>query len=101
LSDLSPIESRPQAGSPISPDPNVVFLANLFGCAALGYWLIGQKQKAIVALVGWIALVPLTCFWGSGLVALFAAIDGYEQAHQLRAGHRIGQWSFYRAQKNG
>lgn len=62
-----------------SPDPNLILVLNLllFGCA--GYWLLGQRAKAVVAAVLWIAGLA-TCGVLSGLVAVVAAYDGYKQA---------------------
>lgn len=62
-----------------SPDPNLILVLNLllFGCA--GYWLLGQRAKAVIAAVLWIAGLA-TCGVVSGLVALAAAIDGYRVA---------------------
>ena len=61
------------------PDPNLIFILNLllFGCA--GYWLLGQRLKAVLAAVAWIAGL-YTCGVVSGVVMLVAAIDGYREA---------------------
>lgn len=62
-----------------SYDPNLILILNLllFGCA--GYWLLGQRTKAILAAVGWV-LGLATCGIVSGIVAAVAAVDGYRQA---------------------
>jgi hypothetical protein len=72
-------------------DPVMILLANLVG---IGYFMIGQKTKGIVAIVLWL-LGLLTCGIGTGIVALVAALDGYFQAQQLQQGHPIGQWTFF------
>ena len=65
---------------PSSPpkDPVLILLLNLF-LAGVGYLVIGQKTKGIVVIV----------------VAIAAAVDGYLQATQLKAGHAVGQWTFF------
>lgn len=81
---------------PTQPPKNPVhiLLLNLIaGC--VGYFIIGQKMKGIVALIIWVvALIP-TCGTVSVLVSAFAAVDGYMQAEQLQAGHPIAQWTFF------
>jgi hypothetical protein len=66
------------------PDPNLVFILNLllFGC--FGYWLLGQRVKAVIAAIAWVAGL-VTCGVVSGLVALAAAIDGYREAKKRAA----------------
>lgn len=61
-------------------DPVVAFVLNLFGAGGAGYWLMGQKTKAIVAMVLFVALAWPTCFAGSFLVSGVAAVDAYLQA---------------------
>ncbi|MEO0601445.1 MAG: hypothetical protein AAF211_08420 [Myxococcota bacterium] len=72
------------------PDANpvVLGLANLvFG--SLGYFLMGQSQKGVVALV--ITIVSMWCC-GLGVVpALVFAYDGYLLAQKLAAGESIGE----------
>jgi hypothetical protein len=67
-------------------DPVAVFVLNLFGAGGAGYWLIGQKGKAVVATVLFVALAWPTCFSGSFLISGVAAVDGYLQARRLEAG---------------
>jgi hypothetical protein len=76
-------------------DPVLVLVLNLLVAGGVGYIIIGQKTKGIVAIVSWIILLFVTCGAGSGLVAIVAAIDGYMQAQQLQAGHPVGQWTFF------
>ena len=80
----------------MQPDPELVAALNLLPGAAGGYARLGQKKKAIVALIVWIVfLVPPSCGIVSGLVAIVAAIDGYQQARHLKNGHPIGQWTWF------
>jgi hypothetical protein len=88
-------------GAPILPtsapprDPILVFILNLLLAGGAGSILIGQARKGIVFIVIFLAVAWPTCFAASGLVALFAAIDGYLQARTLAAGHPIGEWTFF------
>ena len=88
-------ESRP-ATADRDFDPLVIFSANLIGAAALGYFLLGQKQKAIVGLLLFLALIPTTMCAGSWIVSAVAAIDGYLQAEAKRAGQSLGNWTMFR-----
>ncbi|HXG57921.1 MAG TPA: hypothetical protein VNL91_02770 [Thermoanaerobaculia bacterium] len=76
-------------------DPVLVLVLNLLVAGCVGYFIIGQKTKGIVALIAWIVLLPLTCGAGSGLLAIVAAIDGYLQAQLLQKGTPVGQWTFF------
>jgi hypothetical protein len=76
-------------------DPILVLVLNLLVAGGVGYLILGQKMKGIVAIVAWVVLLFVTCGAGSGLVAIVAAIDGYLQAQQLQAGHPVGQWTFF------
>lgn len=82
---------------PSSPpkDPVLVLVLNLLLIGAVGYFIIGQWQKAVVAAVLWILLGLPTCFTAGLLVAIFAAIDGMYQAQELQAGRPIAQWTFF------
>jgi hypothetical protein len=62
------------------------------GC--LGYFMIGQKMKGIVAVIAWVLGL---CSFGivSGIVAIVAAIDGYLQAQHLKANMPVAQWTFF------
>ena len=100
MSELSPSSPPPGGGDVIPPPPQprnpvAILLLNFIG-GCVGYFMIGQRNKAIVALIAWvIGLVPPLCGTVSGLVALAAMIDGYLQAQHLQAGHSIRQWSFF------
>lgn len=104
-SDLSgggyapPPPSQPASPGLVPPptpprDPVIVLVLNLllFGC--IGYFVMGQKQKGIAALVAWI-LGLATCGVVSGLVQIFAAIDGYQQSLQHQKGFTLGEWTFF------
>ena len=76
-------------------DPILVLVLNLLVAGGVGYLIMGQKMKGIVAIIAWVVLLFVTCGAGSGLVAIVAAIDGYMQAQALQQGHRVGQWTFF------
>ncbi len=81
----------------MQPDPELIAALNLLPGAAGGYARLGQKKKALVALAAWIVfLVPPSCGVLSGVVAIVAAVDGYLQATQLKLGHPIGQWTWFK-----
>lgn len=75
-------------------DPVVILVLNLllFGC--VGYFVMGQKNKGIAALIAWVLGLG-TCGVVSGMVQLFAAIDGYQQSLQHQEGHTLGAWTFF------
>ncbi len=75
-------------------DPILMLVLNLLVFGGVGYILMGQKTKGIVAIVVWV-LGLASCGVVSGLVAIFGAIDGYLQAQQLQQGHPVGQWTFF------
>ncbi len=75
-------------------DPILVLVLNLLLLGGVGYIIMGQKTKGIVAIVAWV-LGLATCGVVSGLVGIFGAIDGYMQAQQLQAGHPVGQWTWF------
>ncbi|HYH06244.1 MAG TPA: hypothetical protein VEK11_04200 [Thermoanaerobaculia bacterium] len=76
-------------------DPILILVLNLLVAGGVGYLVLGQKMKGIVAIVAWVILLFVTCGTGSGVVAILAAIDGYLQAQQLQAGHPVAQWTFF------
>jgi hypothetical protein len=77
-------------------DPILILVLNLIVAGCLGYFMIGQKMKGIVALVVWLILIIPTCGAGSGLIAVATAIDGFMQAQALQAGHPIAEWTFFK-----
>jgi hypothetical protein len=96
-----PPPPAPGAGDLVHPqqppkDPILILVLNLLVAGCVGYFMIGQKNKGIVAVIAWVVgLVPPLCGTLSGLVCIVAAIDGYLQAQQLQAGHPVRQWSFF------
>ena|SRR5687768_1723386 len=76
-------------------DPILVLVLNLLLAGGVGYIIMGQKTKGIVAIVAYVILLFVTCGAGSAVVALVAAIDGYLQAQQLQQGKPVGQWTWF------
>jgi hypothetical protein len=92
--------AAPSGGDIVYPqqppkDPVLIAVLNLIVAGCLGYFMIGQKMKGIVAVIAWIVGLFLTCGTVSGLVAIVGAIDGYMQAQHLKAGYPLGQWTFF------
>ena len=75
-------------------DPILVLVLNLL-IGGVGYIIMGQKTKGIVAIIAWIGIGIPTCGAGAGLIGVIAAIDGYLQAQQLQKGTPVGQWTFF------
>ena len=75
-------------------DPILVLVLNLLVAGGVGYIIMGQKTKGIVAIVVWV-LGLIACGIPSGIVAVAAAIDGYMQAQLLQQGKSIGQWTWF------
>ena len=73
----------------------LIAILNLVVAGCLGYFMIGQKMKGIVAVIAWVVGLFFTCGTLSGLVAIVAAIDGYMQAQHLKAGFPVAQWTFF------
>jgi hypothetical protein len=97
----------PAGGTPAAPggdlvypqqppkDPVLIAVLNLVVAGCLGYFMIGQKMKGIVAVIAWVVGLIFTCGTVSGLVSIVAAIDGYLQAMQLKANVPVAQWTFF------
>jgi hypothetical protein len=97
----------PTGGTPAAPggdlvypqqppkDPVLIAVLNLVVAGCLGYFMIGQKMKGIVAVIAWVVGLIFTCGTVSGLVSIVAAIDGYLQAMQLKANVPVAQWTFF------
>ena len=75
-------------------DPILVLVLNLLVAGGVGYLIMGQKTKGIVAIVVWV-LGWAACGIPSGIVAVLAAIDGYLQAQQLQQGKPVGEWTWF------
>ena len=74
-------------------NPVLILLLNLLVCGGVGYIIMGQKTKGIVAIAVWLlgaCTVVIPC-----VISLVGAIDGYLQAMQLQAGNPVGQWTFF------
>jgi hypothetical protein len=96
----TPPAGLPGSGELVYPttppkDPILILVLNLLLAGGVGYIIIGQKTKGIVAIVAYVILLFVTCGAGSGVVAIVAAIDGYLQAQQLQQGKPVGQWTFF------
>ena len=98
----NPPGSSPGGGGaiiqPTSPpkDPILILVLNLLVAGGVGYIIIGQKMKGIIAIVAWVVLLFITCGIGSGIISIVAAIDGYFQALELQAGRPVGEWTFFK-----
>src|ERR1019366_493809 len=95
--------AAPSGGDIVYPqdppkDPVLIAVLNLIVAGCLGYFMIGQKMKGIVAVIAWI-LGLFTCGIVSGIVSIVAAIDGYLQAQHLQAGMPVAQWTFFNDHK--
>lgn len=96
-----PSPTVPAGGDLVHPstppkDPILVLILNLLLLGGVGYFILGQKTKGIVAIIAWVVLlVPPSCGTLSGVVAIVAAIDGYLQAQQLQQGKPVGQWTWF------
>jgi hypothetical protein len=80
------------------PDANPILLAalNFIVCGALGYWLMGQKKKAIYFGVAWVVGWVCLGWLGIGaligfLVQLIGGYDAYLLGQKLAAGESIGE----------
>ena len=80
-------------------DPILVLVLNLLVAGGVGYIIIGQKMKGIIAIVAWCVLIPVTCGIGSGILSIVTAIDGYFQALELQQGRPVGEWTFFKDHK--
>src|SRR2546423_8434253 len=74
---------------PDAKDPVLILILNLIVAGCLGYFLMGQKMKGIVALIVWVCGLFFTCGTLSGVVSIVAAIDGYLQAQHHKAGYSL------------
>lgn len=76
-------------------DPILILVLNLL-LVCIGYFIMGQWQKGIAAIVAALVIGIPTCGVGVWAVAIFAGIDGYMQAQQLQAGYPVAQWTFFK-----
>lgn len=94
-----PAAAGPGGGGLVYPtnppkDPILVMVLNLLVAGGVGYIIMGQKTKGIVAIVVWLVGL-VACGIPSGIVSILGAIDGYLQAQQLQQGHPVGEWTFF------
>uniref|UniRef100_A0A7S1KP95 Uncharacterized protein n=1 Tax=Percolomonas cosmopolitus TaxID=63605 RepID=A0A7S1KP95_9EUKA len=68
-------------------NPIVILVCQWFGIGFLGYWLMGQKKKAIGAVVYIIGLYLI--FWIGLIFWILAIVDGFLVAKKLQAGESI------------
>ena len=81
-------------------DPVLVLILNLLAAGGVGYLIMGQKMKGIIAIIAWVVLlVPPSCGTLSGLLAIVTAIDGFMQATHLKEGRPVGQKTFFKDHK--
>jgi hypothetical protein len=80
-------------------DPILVMILNLIVAGGVGYIIMGQKTKGIVAIAVWVIGGVVTCGALAGVVSILGAIDGYLQAQQLQQGHPLGEWTFFNDHK--
>ena len=69
----------------------IVAVANFFIFGALGYYLIGQQKKAMIAAIATIALSAITCGTLGWLPVLIFTYDGYLLGQKLQSGQSIGE----------
>jgi hypothetical protein len=79
-------------------DPILILVLNLL-LICVGYFILGQWQKGVTALVVGLVLFPVTCGLGTSAVMIAAAIDGMMQAQALKEGHPVAHWTFFKDHK--
>jgi hypothetical protein len=73
-------------------NPVVALILNLCVLGVVGYFYIGQWQKALVALL----VIIVTSGFGVGVVVWIAGlVDVYMQAKALKEGKGIKHWTFF------
>lgn len=77
------------------PDANPVLLAvlNLFLFGAVGYFIMGQKKKALITAIITFVVPTITCGLGTPLMmfAWVTAYDAYLLGQKLQSGQAIGE----------
>jgi hypothetical protein len=75
------------------PDANPILFAALnfllLGC--VGYFLMGQKGKAIASLVYLLVISVITCGGLAIVWQIITAVDAYQLGQKLQAGESIGE----------
>lgn len=74
------------------PDANPILFAvcNLFVFGALGYFLLGQQKKAIIAAVITFVTSLITCGTLWWIPMFIFAFDAYKLGEKLQSGQSIG-----------
>lgn len=74
-------------------NPVVFAVLNLFLFGAAGYFIMGQKKKAMISAVICLAVPVVTCGIGSPLVLFgwVTAYDAYLLGEKLKSGQSIGE----------
>ncbi|HEY2322738.1 MAG TPA: hypothetical protein VGJ82_07715 [Thermoanaerobaculia bacterium] len=80
-------------------DPILILVLNLLLFGGVGYIVLGQKIKGIIAIIVCLVVAVPTCGIASLLIGIAAGVDGMFQAQQLQAGFPIGPWTFYKDHK--
>ncbi len=72
------------------PDTNPIIVAimNLWLLGGGGYFIMGQKKKAIISIV---ATVILACIGIGAFIPLITAYDAYLLGQKLQSGQSIGE----------
>ena len=84
-SHMGQMITKPDANPIISALANWIFLNG-----GIGYFLMGQKKKAIIALIICWVVGPITC--GVGMMCAWVfAYDAYLLSQKLQAGQSIGE----------
>jgi hypothetical protein len=75
------------------PDANPIIFAvcNFFLWGFLGYFLMGQKKKAIISVVIFWVLALCTMGAGNIIWMLISAYDAYLLGQKLQSGESIGE----------
>ncbi len=71
-------------------NPAVIAAANLV-LGALGYYLIGQEKKAMIAAVATLILFPFTCGFLAIPAIIIFSYDGFLLGQKLQSGQSIGE----------
>lgn len=75
------------------PDTNpiIIGVCNFFLFGALGYFLMGQQKKAMIAAVITVITTFLTCGSLGWVAVVLFAYDGYLVAQKLQSGQAVGE----------
>src|SRR5260370_13161012 len=76
-------------------DPVLIAVLNAVVAGCLGYFMIGQKMKGIVAVIAWVLGLFLTSGTVAGLVSIVTAIDGYLHTQNHKNRLPLAEWTFF------